>query len=758
MHSVLRTPNAFTKKYLPGLVLFLRLPAASSFVALMSGIVLARLCPVECFRHASPSLVPLAGLLLISSAIRLIPLRLSIFFVCGMLLWSHHLQSIRGTPLAPAALDQPLREFQATGERLSDPLPVRENAEFLFRADSVFLDKKLEPSLRKKVLSCRTYEDLIDLPTHIRIHGYYVAPRPQANFGAFDQKTHFLSRDIWGTIYVDTIESVQNASSPISEQRIRIKQIIRQILGKVNNRKVRGLLQAAILGEHQALPPGVKSAFRTTGVYHLLALSGFHVSVIAGFIYLISLMLPLSRRRRAIVVVTGIWVFIGIIGPTPSLFRAVLMASVLLGATLVERRAFGLNSLGMAGIFWLVVSPISLFTAGFQLSFAATAALLTFYPFATQQMARLVEKTPGGFLLSKFVSAIAVSICALLATAPFLLFHFGEIAPFGILTTLAAGLLMTMSLWTGLSALLIAALFPVLAEVALWIPAQCGAALVWVVELASRITPLLRLSLPFPVLLSYGGWLVGALIIAPRLRKGYGLLAGGLLFTAIPITLQSSGFRSTNELVFFSDRDVDLAALRLKGNKVWLIANDLQSDLPPNPRFSIEGWLRGIPFLKVDGLIVNGASSDPVHLLQALPEYAIPRHLLFVGDSIHHEVESYARMHDLNLLRLGPNDLLLPSPACTLSIENSSSALCVRTPSFQAILGKSIAPPSLAASARAISVVQQQTSHLIVSAQDLAPRSDDSPPIYSTASFGSVSIVGGAGNVRVSQILLSSAL
>lgn len=140
-------------------------------------------------------------------------------------------------------------------------------------------------------------------------------------------------------------------------------------------------LVAAILGDRRFISSEELSAFRDTGVAHVLALSGLHVGIIASMLALMLYPLRLWRRGMsvaAIVTMVAVWAYAVVVGLSPSILRAAVMISVVLVARLIGRGSNGFNSLSVAVVVILAADPMSLFTPGFQLSVAAVGAILMF--------------------------------------------------------------------------------------------------------------------------------------------------------------------------------------------------------------------------------------------------------------------------------------------------------------------------------------------------------------------------------------------
>ena len=181
------------------------------------------------------------------------------------------------------------------------------------------------------------------------------------------------------------------------------------------------LLKALLLGDRQEFPAEMQQHFSATGLSHILAVSGLHMGVVASLVYL--LLFPLSlteagRKLRPLLSLLVLWVYACVTGLSPSAVRACIMASFLLTAEFLERRNSSLNALFAAAFFMLLYDTDLIFDVGFQMSFAAVAAILLFYR-------RLNLGGSSPYRLVRWVSStIAVSVAAQIGALPIAIYYF----------------------------------------------------------------------------------------------------------------------------------------------------------------------------------------------------------------------------------------------------------------------------------------------------------------------------------------------
>jgi competence protein ComEC len=238
------------------------------------------------------------------------------------------------------------------------------------------------------------------------------------------------------------------------------------------------VVAAMALGDKSALSLELKETYAVTGASHVLALSGLHLSII----YMLLSLLVVNRRWQMfsqVFIVVNIWVFVFLVGMSVTVVRAAVMVSVYALLSLGHRDKMSVNTLAFTAIVMLIVKPVSLFDAGFQMSFAAVFAILVLVPLFDRVF-------PEGFLMSHRVvkwlwALVAVSLAAQIGTAPLAWYHFGRIPLWSVLTNVvvvpAAGLIVCLA---GLTLL-----FPSGAYLLLYITATLNKILQWIQALVS---------------------------------------------------------------------------------------------------------------------------------------------------------------------------------------------------------------------------------------------------------------------------------
>lgn len=185
----------------------------------------------------------------------------------------------------------------------------------------------------------------------------------------------------------------------------------------------KSVLATLTLGYKQAMSRDMRMRFSMTGVSHILAVSGFHVAVVCGFLSLLCSVLPKwggGRWIRYLLLIALLWSFAFITGLAPSATRAAIMLSIFLTGQVLRRTGDGYNTLAASAFSMLVYNPFNLFDIGFQLSYLAVLFILLLAP----RLKGLIEiRNP---LLGMPWSWITVSIAAQSGTALLCGYYFGQ--------------------------------------------------------------------------------------------------------------------------------------------------------------------------------------------------------------------------------------------------------------------------------------------------------------------------------------------
>ncbi|WP_245706298.1 ComEC/Rec2 family competence protein [Ruegeria marina] len=270
-------------------------------------------------------------------------------------------------------------------------------------------------------------------------------PQGPVEPGGFDFRRHAWFQRL-GAVGYTRAPVVIAALPDHDEPRLHVFAIRVAISKHIQDRlpgDVGGFAAAVTTGDRSGVGEEAIAALRASNLAHLLAISGLHMGLLAGFVYssirfglslIPSLALRLPVRKLAaigaLVVAAG---YLALSGGNVATQRAFVMVAVMLGAVLVDRRALSLRSLSVAALVVLLLRPEALLGPGFQMSFAATVALVAVFGWV-----RDADIMLGPRWLQPVMGVVLSSAVAGLATAPFGAAHFNTVAHYGLMANLVS--------------------------------------------------------------------------------------------------------------------------------------------------------------------------------------------------------------------------------------------------------------------------------------------------------------------------------
>ena len=339
-----------------------------------------------------------------------------------------------------------------------------------------------------------------------------------------------------------------------------------------------GAVAAALMtGDRSGIAETTNATMRASNLYHIVSISGLHMGMLAGFVFGalrwgLALIGPLAliwptKKIAAAVALLAATLYLWISGGDIATQRAYIMTAVMLAAILLDRRALSLHTVALAAIFLLALWPEALTGPGFQMSFAATVALiLSAKPWAAHQ-----HRLP--WVLRPILMLVLTSLVAGVATAPIAAAHFGRMSHYGILANLLAVPVMGIVVMpAGIVAAILAPLG--LEGPALWL---MGLGTRWVLAVAEFVA---GLSGAEAFIAAPPGWVLPVLALA----AGAAVLSRGAFRTAM-----AGGILAAFLGWGLSDRPTLLIAPG--GALVGLMTPEGRALSKAAPSFTAEGWL-----------------------------------------------------------------------------------------------------------------------------------------------------------------------
>ncbi len=214
---------------------------------------------------------------------------------------------------------------------------------------------------------------------------------------------------------------------------------------------------AMLFGGYQGLKPELLEAFTSTGIVHILSVSGSHISLLAAVMAWLGSFLRLPGMARAALVISTIAIYSLLAGMVPPVIRSAVMGGLAFLALALDREKEARRLLILTGLFMLTVSPLLVFHISFQLSFAATAGLLYVAPVVREwlQAHRVSFFLAGG---------LSITFAAQAATVPILAWYFNQLSLSSFLANLVIVPIVELIIVIGISAGLIAFVIPLVGK------------------------------------------------------------------------------------------------------------------------------------------------------------------------------------------------------------------------------------------------------------------------------------------------------
>jgi competence protein ComEC len=369
--------------------------------------------------------------------------------------------------------------------------------------------------------------------------------------------------------------AIKTRDAPIEPDGwLRYARLITQMRGVIDTR-IRAALSgdnaaiasALLTGTRDAISAPVNDAMYISGLGHVLSISGYHMALVAGVVFfavraLLALIPAFAMRQpikkwAAFVALLAALFYLLLSGAEVATQRSFLMTGLLLLAVMLDRSALTFRNLALAALAVMLLAPEAVVHPSFQMSFAATLALISAYERGIPWMRAGADTSRGARVAlwggREIVALIVVSLAAGTATMPFVGYHFHRLGPYGVVANLLA--MPIVSAWVMPAGLLALVAMPFGLDAPLWRLMGLGIDwMVWVAQFVAGFPGAVGRIVAFgsgPLLLCTAGLLVLCLLRSPLRIAG-----------AITILVAAAwAFNARVPDIYVGDRG-DLVALR----------------------------------------------------------------------------------------------------------------------------------------------------------------------------------------------------
>jgi competence protein ComEC len=337
---------------------------------------------------------------------------------------------------------------------------IREEGKQKLVLSELVVEKGISQPLPYRIrLSLKKPDEALRAGQRIRLRAGLFPLPPPALPGSFDFTRHFYFKGIGVVGFalnpVEVISEAEEADWQIQLANFRTQlsqHIIETLSPYYEDPAVAAIANALITGERAGISEESKEAMRVAGLAHMLAISGLHLGLVTGVLFLLIryflLFIPTLALRYPIKKWAAFGALLGgmaylILANFPvSAQRAYIMVALILLAVILDRQVISMRSLALAAIVILLIMPASLMGPSFQLSFAATMAIIALFEWYRDRRNASGETETRYGVRRKvwlyFSGVMATTFVASLITAPYTIYHFNQLTSYHLLANLVA--------------------------------------------------------------------------------------------------------------------------------------------------------------------------------------------------------------------------------------------------------------------------------------------------------------------------------
>ena len=308
---------------------------------------------------------------------------------------------------------------------------LRVRAERLVLPDGVEITVDGLALVKAKRYPQRRYGD------RVRIEGFLETPPVLEEFS---YREYLARQGVYSLIERAQVTLLaERQASSLLHHLFVLKRYAHATIGRILPEPQASLLTGILLGVETGIPDDLMDDFSATGTTHIIAISGFNITIIAGIFAGLARRL-FGQRRATWVAIAGVAVYTVFVGASAAVVRAALMGVLYLWAQHLGRASYAPVSLAAAAVVMTALNPHTLWDVGFQLSVAATAGLVLYTGPLERAFERALTRVTSAERARQIVElaseAVLVTLAAQITTLPIILHHFGRLSLVTLLTNL----------------------------------------------------------------------------------------------------------------------------------------------------------------------------------------------------------------------------------------------------------------------------------------------------------------------------------
>lgn len=322
---------------------------------------------------------------------------------------------------------------EVEGQLEAPPVSKDGYIELLVRTDSLTFPDGVSHEVKGLLLARTDFGINWHYGDRLLLSGELTTP---VEYEDFSYRDYLARRGIYSLMPFAAAERLETGhANPFWSAFYAVRERGVETLYKIYPAREASLLAGILLGDESGLSENMKTAFNNTGTRHIIAISGFNISIIAG-LFLALFGRWLGARRGVWLAGLGVALYTLLVGADATVVRAAVMGILGLIALRTGRQTYALNTLGFTAAVMALVNPLVLWDIGFQLSFAATLGLILYSEplrVRADQWINIHLQSDWAKLLSRPMNDyVLLTIAAQLTTLPILLYYFQRLSIFSL--------------------------------------------------------------------------------------------------------------------------------------------------------------------------------------------------------------------------------------------------------------------------------------------------------------------------------------
>lgn len=299
-----------------------------------------------------------------------------------------------------------------------------------------------------KVNKCNSID--LQYGDKIKLVGEFVEPEVARNYGGFNYKEYLKSLKIYGTCKANSVKVIgKEKVNDIPKLSNSIYLKIEEKLDTLFEKDISSFIKGIVLGDKSNIDEDIQENFRISGISHILAVSGMHVSYI---ILVIDLLFKKSfgKRKTKFIIILFLIFYMFLTGFSPSIVRASIMNIIILGAGIFHRKNDLATSISLSLLIILIYNPFLIENIGLQFSYIATIGIILLQKNIKKVLKNLKIKNKKWKyslsiktlkIISKVQEIVAVTISAQISILPIMIYHFNIFGTYFLLSNLLISIL-----------------------------------------------------------------------------------------------------------------------------------------------------------------------------------------------------------------------------------------------------------------------------------------------------------------------------